>query len=74
MTDNVHHYWTIAGGMFGIHNDVKRNRLSGSSSKLIDFIMNFSNEVSNVNDYAVDCVICEHFFFKEDNYIGVMGW
>ena len=73
MTDNVHHYWTIAGGMFGIHNDVKRNRLSGSSSKLIDFIMNFSNEVSNVNDYAVDCVICEHFFFKEDNYIQHYG-
>ena len=73
MTDNVQHYWTIAGGMFGIHNDVKRKRLSGSSSKLMDFIMNFSNEVSNMDDYAVDCVICEQFFFKEDNYIQHYG-
>lgn len=64
MADNVHHYWTIAGGMFGIHNDVKRKRVSGSSSTLMDFIMNFSKKASNVDDYAVDCVICEQFFSK----------
>ena len=75
MADHDQHYWTIAGGMFGIHNEVKRKRVSGSgsSSTLIDFIMIFSKKVSNMDEYAVDCVICEHFFFKDDNYIQHYG-
>lgn len=70
MADHVQHYWTIAGGMFGINNDIKRKR---ASSTLMDFILNFSNKVSNVDDYAMDCVICEQFFFKHDNYIQHYG-
>jgi hypothetical protein len=75
MADHDQHGWTIAGGMFGIHNEVKRKRLSGSgsSSTLMDFIMNFSKKVSNMDEYAVDCVICEQFFFKDDNYIQHRG-
>jgi len=74
MTDNVHHCWTIAGGMFGIHNDVKRaSGFHSSSSSLIDFIMKFSNKVSDNNNYAIDCDICEQFFFKDDNYIQHYG-
>ena len=75
MADHDQHDWTIAGGMFGIHNEVKRKRLSGSgsSSTLMDFIMNFSKKVSNMDEYAVDCVICEQFFFKDDNYIQHRG-
>jgi len=72
MTDNVQHYWTIAGGMFGIRNDVKRAS-SSSSSSLIDFVLKFSKKVSDNNNYAIDCDICEQFFFKEDNYIQHYG-
>ena len=72
MTDNVQHYWTIAGGMFGIRNDVKRAS-SSSSSSLIDFVLKFSNKVSDNNNYAIDCDICEQFFFKDDNYIQHYG-
>lgn len=73
MTDNVQHQWTITGGMFGICNDVKRKRDSGSSSTLMDFILNFSNNVSNNNNYAIDCDIAEQFFFKGGNYIQHYG-
>jgi len=69
MTDNEQHYWTIAGGMFGV-----RNNVNNSSSSLIDFILQFSNKVSNNNNYAIDCDICEQFFYKaDDNYIQHYG-
>jgi hypothetical protein len=69
MTDNEQHYWTIAGGMFGFHNIIK----SSSSSSLTDFILQFSNKVCNNNNYAIDCDICEQFFYKTDNYIQHYG-
>jgi len=67
MTDHEQHYWTIAGGMFGFRNS------SSHSSSLIDFILQFSNKVSNNNNYAIDCDICEQFFYKTDNYIQYYG-
>ena len=70
MTDHQQHYWTIAGGMFGFQNNIKS---SSSSSSLIDFILQFSNKVSNNNNYAIDCDICEQFFYKTDNYIQHYG-
>lgn len=73
MADHDHHYWTIAAGMFGIHNDVKRKRLSGSSSlSLTDFMMKFSENKSPLI-YDLDASICEQFFFKNDNYIQHRG-
>lgn len=67
MTDHEQHYWTIAGGMFGFRNS------SSHSSSLIDFILQFSNKVINNNNYAIDCNICEQFFYKTDNYIQYYG-
>jgi hypothetical protein len=73
MADHDQHYWTIAAGMFGIHNDVKRKRVSGSSSlSLTDFILEFSKHKSPLI-YDLDASICEHFFFKDDNYIQHRG-
>lgn len=63
MTDNSHHYWTIAGGMFG----VKRNK-----NNIVDFMLEFS-ENKSTNDYAFDCTIAEKFFYKNDNYIQHYG-
>ena len=52
MTDNVHHRWTIAGGMFG----VKRN-----TNKIVDFMLEFSeNKDSSI--YDMDATIAEKFF------------
>ena len=73
MADNGQHYWTIAAGMFGIHNDVKRKRLSGSGpSSLTDFMLKFS-ENKSPSIYDLDASICEQFFFKDDNYIQHYG-
>ena len=63
MTDNSHHYWIIAGGMFGVKN---------SNHNLVDFMLEFS-ENKSANDYAVDCTIAEKFFYKHDNYIQHYG-
>ena len=65
MTDNSQHYWTIAGGMFGVKNNTNNNNL-------LDFMLEFS-ENKSVNDYAVDCNIAEGFFYKNDNYIQHYG-
>jgi hypothetical protein len=69
MTDNSQHYWTIAGGMFGGKNNIKNNT---NKKKLIDFMLEFS-ENKSVNDYAIDCIIAEGFFYKNDNYIQHYG-
>jgi hypothetical protein len=66
MTDHQQHQWTIAGGMFGFRNNIK-------TSSLIDFTLRFSTNISNNNNYAIDCDICEKFFYKEDNYIQHYG-
>lgn len=70
MTDNSQHYWTIAGGMFGVQNNISNRSVSTS---IVDFILQFSNKVSDNNNYAIDCEICEQFFYKEDNYIQHYG-
>ena len=66
MTDNEQHYWTIAGGMFGFKNSI-------NNTSLIEFILHSYNNMSNNNNYAIDCDICERFFYKSDNYIQYYG-
>jgi hypothetical protein len=63
MADNQQHYWTIAGGMFGFKNKNNHNNYNN----LTEFMLNFS--VNDQNNYSVDCVIAEQFFYKNDNYI-----
>jgi hypothetical protein len=60
MADNKHHYWPIAGGLFGFKNNFNDN--------IVNFMLNFSKNKKN-NNYAIDCTIAEKFFFKSDNYI-----
>ena len=70
MTDNSQHYWTIAGGMFGVKNN--KNNINNNIKNLSDFMLDFS-ENKSVNDYAIDCNIAEGFFYKNDNYIQHYG-
>lgn len=90
MTDNLNHYWTIAGGMFGFKNLIKNainkklinkckkqqidiKEMKDTKLVLLDFILQFSETASNNNTYAIDCEICEKFFYKNDNYIQHYG-
>ena len=59
MADHQEHRWTISGGMFGKKNSNDRS--------LRDFMTCFCAE--NPNEHAVDCVIAEKFFYREDNYV-----
>jgi len=59
MSDHQEHRWTIAGGMFGKKNSNDRS--------LRDFMTCFCAE--NPNEHAVDCVIAEKFFYRQDNYV-----
>ena len=66
MTDHPAHRWFIAGGMFGMRNNI-------DNASLTDFILKFSNKVTNNNNYEIDCDICQEFFYKPDNYIQHYG-
>ena len=61
MTDNEYHTWVITCGMFGFKNS--------NNNSLLEFILKFSNNIINNNDYDIDAQICEKFFYKTNNYI-----
>jgi hypothetical protein len=63
MADHAQHRWIIAGGMFG-----KKNN---NDHSLRDFMTCFQAE--NPNEYEIDCVIAEKFFYREDNYVQHFG-
>ena len=62
MSDHPQHYWKIAGGLFGF----KQRERNGSFA---DFVCKFSQERTNNNEYAIDCLIAEQFFYNDSNYI-----
>tara|TARA_Y100000816_G_C26107818_1_gene589430 strand:- start:5505 stop:7730 length:2226 start_codon:yes stop_codon:yes gene_type:complete len=62
MTDNSQHYWTIAGGMFGIQNKV------GNKSNILDYLLTIDTNI-NTYTYAYDCIAAEKFFYNDTNYI-----
>ena len=61
MNDHICHSWCMGGGMFGKKNNHEKS--------LITFMLNFSNVVTNQNEYAVDCTIAEEYFYRPNNYI-----
>ena len=60
MADNPGHIWIITGGMFGKKNNNNRT--------LTTFMIQFSS-LATPNEYAVDCLIAEQFFYRPNNYI-----
>ena len=63
MSDHPSHTWTIPAGMFGKKNNNNR--------ELISFMIRFFNTIrpSARNEYIVDSIIAEKFFYRPNNYI-----
>ena len=61
MTDNLQHYWTIAGGMFDT------NKV-GNKSNILDYLLTIDTNI-NTYIYAYDCIVAEKFFYNDTNYI-----
>jgi hypothetical protein len=66
MADHDQHRWEVAGGMFGFKN-------KSQTQSYVDFLLDFSIQIKNNNNYSIDCDIAKEFFLKENNYIQHYG-